>query len=308
MKLINTKVRRNIIAFAAAAVIATPALASAASFDRAKSGIRTIRTGTGILVTNVRQHRPLADSVNTVKGTTREIFDDVKKMNVAEQLRDTVSLVDKIQAEYQYFSGGEGCQASCASFRQRLKNVLNNFSQLVNEVPALRNDQSLVENMQRATDLIDYLPPRALYLMWQVMSTKLADIEATTGQIRQTLAKLPPLQPVGFDAISNATASTEGSCGWKGKDKDPWVKLVRGSLEFFAWNVNKIEGMIPDVAVKGQAGGTAGAAVVNGEAAAGVSVKPTDSAKDTFKIVTYIPELISKAIEMNILEANAVCQ
>ena len=44
------------------------------------------------------------------------------------------------------------------------------------------------------------------------------------------------------------------------------------------------------------------------EAAAGVSVKPTDSAKDTFKIVAYIPDLISKAIDMNILAADAVCQ
>jgi len=156
------------------------------------------------------------------------------------------------------------------------------------------------------------------------MSSKMAELETASDDIRQTLAQLPPLQPVsGFgagmstmsvgstargrasDLVGNASDSY---CSWKGKEEDPWVKMVRARLDLFGWKIEQLEGMIPDVEVKGEGGGTAGVGVANASANAGVGVKPTDSVKLTLKIIAFIPQRISKSIEMNILQANALCQ
>jgi len=325
MKLINTtSIRRSAISIATAIAIAAPGLASAGMLDRAKSGIQTVKTRTGIVITNVQQHRPLANQMDTVKAQADEIFDKVRELKVVEQLKQTMGLVQQMQADYDYFSGGEGCAATCAAFRSSLKNTFDSFALLVSELPALNSESGLVENMQRVSNLIDYLPPRALYLLWQAMSSKMAELETASDDIRQTLAQLPPLQPVsGFgagmgtmsvgstardrasDLVSNVSDSY---CSWKGKEEDPWVKMIRARLDLFGWSVEQFEGMIPDVEVKGEGGGTAGIGVANASANAGVGVKPTDGVKLTLQIIAYIPQRISKSIEMNILQANALCQ
>lgn len=328
MKLINTNsIRRSAICIATAIAIAAPGLALAGVLDRAKSGIQTVKTRTGIVITNVQQRRPLASQIDNAKAQADEIFDKVRELKVVEQLRQTMGLVQQMQADYDYFSGGEGCAATCAGFRSSLKNTFDSFALLVSELPALSSESGLVENMQRVSNLIDYLPPRALYLLWQAMSSKMSELETASDDIRQTLAQLPPLLPVtGFgsggtdmstvslgsnardrasDLVSNAS---DGYCSWKGKEDDPWVKMVRARLEMFGWSVEQFEGMIPDVEVKGEGGGTAGIGVANASANAGVGVKPTDGVKLTLKIIAYIPQRISKSIEMNILQANALCQ
>jgi len=328
MKLINTNsIRRSAISIATAIAIAAPGLASAGMLDRAKSGIQTVKTRTGIVITNVQQHRPLANQVDTVKAQAGEIFDQVKQLKVVEQLKQTMGLVQQMQADYEYFSGGEGCAATCAAFRSSLKNTFNSFALLVSDLPALNSESGLVENMQRVSNLIDYLPPRALYLLWQAMSGKMAELETASDGIRQTLAQLPPLLPVtGFgagsadmstmsvgstargrasDLVSNASDSY---CDWKDKEDDPWVKMVRARLDLFGWRIEQLEGLIPDVEVKGEGGGNAGIGVANASANAGVGVKATDGVKLTLKLIAYLPQRISKSIEMNILQANALCR
>ena len=98
----------------------------------------------------------------------------------------------------------------------------------------------------------------------------MAELETASDDIRQTLAQLPPLQPVtGFGTgstgmstmsvgsnargkASNLVSNVSDSyCDWKDKEEDPWVKMVRARLDLFGWTVEQFEGMIPDVEVKG---------------------------------------------------------
>jgi len=94
---------------------------------------------------------------------------------------------------------------------------------------------------------------------------------------------------------------------WKDKESDPAVKMIRARLELMGWTLEQFEGMIPDVEVKAEGGGTAGVGVANGAAAAGVAVQPTDGVKLALKLIAFIPQRISKSIEMNILQANVIC-
>ena len=326
MKTVTHKIRSTSICLFTAVAIAAPGLASAGLGDRVRSGIQTVRTGSSIAITNVKQ-RPLANAVEAVRAPAAEIFDTVQQLQVVDQLKQTMVLVQHMQADYDYFSGGQGCSATCASFRGRLKNVFGNFVLLVSEIPALSSESGLIDNMQRVSGLIDYLPPRALSLLWQTLSAKMDQLEAAADEIRQTLLNLPPLQPVagfgtGGTGMNTMSIGTTGSgrasnfasnvsdsyCAWKDMEDDPWIKMVRARLELSGWTVEQFENMIPDVAVKAEGGGTAGVAVANASANAGVSVKPTDGVKLFLKVVAYIPQRISKSIEMNILQANALCQ
>ena len=327
MKTLMHKIRSTGICLITTVAIAAPGLASAGLGDRVRSGIQTVRTGSSIVITNVQQQRPLANAVETVRAPAAEIFDIVQQLQVVDQLKQTMALVQHMQADYDYFSGGQGCSATCASFRGRLKNVFGNFALLVSEIPALSSESGLIDNMQRVSGLIDHLPPRAVYLLWQTLSAKMDQLEAAADEIRQTLVNLPPLESVaGFGtrgtgmstmsvgttvrgAASNFASNVSDSyCDWKGKEEDPWVKMVRARLEMFGWTVEQFENMIPDVEVKAEGGGTAGVAVANASANAGVGVKPTDGVKLFLKLVAFVPQRISKSIELNILQANALCQ
>lgn len=313
MKTITTaQFRHTLISLATAAAIALPGLASAGFGDR----IQKVKTKTGVHITNVRENRPLVKAVEQVKAPAADIFQKVQELQVMEQFRDSMELVNQMQADYQYFSGGHGCSATCASFRASLKNIFNDFSSLVADVPALSGNQELVANIQRTSDLIDYIPPRALYLMWQAMSTKVAELEAMAYEIRQTLDSLPPLMdPSGFGPNTRtASAGTRGTssrgdrmCEWVNEADKPVIDLIQARLEMLGWEIEKVEGMIPDVSVKGEAGASAGAAVANGTASAGASAKPTDIPKIGLKLIAYVPQRINWAIKLNMLRAKVAC-
>lgn len=332
----NPRIRKTIACIAAAIALATPGLASAEFGDRTKARIQTIKTNGGTVLSNVRgdvqekiedvqekigDDQPLSNAIEGAKGSATEIFEKVRQMHVLEQLRETAEMVKQMQADYEHFSGGGRCGGTCASFRSSLKNIVDNFVALSLEVPALKNARGLTENLQRTSKLIDYVPPRALYLMWQTMSGKIAELESMTDDIRRTLASLPPLIPpssFGANAMSTSAdssiskastggASSGGFCEWANPEKTPVFELVQAKLEKMGWELDKLADMIPDIEVKAHEGGTAGAVVVNAQATAGVGVKPTDIGKIWLKTLALVPQQLSWAIKLNILRAKVVC-
>ena len=319
MKLKTTaQLRRTAICIASAIAIAVPGLSSAGFGDRAKARIQTVRTNTGVVITNVQRSRPLANKIDELKAPATEILETVEELQVLEQLNDTIDLMKQIQVDYRYFSGGQGCAAICADFRSSLKTIFYNFASLITEIPALDNESGLIENIERVSDLIDYMPPRALYLMWQAMSAKLSDLEAMADEIRQTLDSLPPLMDLStfgpntmstsLDTGNTSDMGEGGFCEWVKDENKPAIELIQARLEMFGWRVEKAEGLIPDVEVKAEGGGEAGAAVANVTAAAGVGMKPTDGVKMALKIIAYVPQRLNWAIKLNILRAKVVCR
>ena len=312
----TAQIRRSLVCIATAIAIAGPGLTFAGFAERAGSGIQMIKTKAGVHITNVRENRPLANAVEKATAPAGEIFRKVADLKLIEQFNQTMELVNHMQADYQYFSGGQGCSATCASFRASLKNIFNDFASLIGEVPALRGNSELVSNIQRTSNLVDHMPPRALYPMWQAMSAKVAELESMAYEIRQTLDSLPPLMdPSSFGANTmSASANTRtagssagGVCAWSDQKDKPVIDLIQARLEMLGWELEKVEGLIPDVEVKGEAGASAGAAVANGTASAGASIKPTDGLKIGLKLLAYVPQRINWAIKLNTLRAKVVC-
>jgi len=301
----TARIRCTVLSIATAVIIAAPGLASA-GFAGFTDRIQTIKSRTGVHITNIQQNRPLAKAVASAAQPANGIFQKVKELQVVEQFNETMELVQQMQADYQYFSGGQGCSATCASFRASLKNIFNDYVALIGEVPVLSGNTQLIANIQRTSNLIDYMPPRALYLMWQAMSAKIMELEGMTQEIRQTLNGLPPLTEPAPGMATRGGAGAGGVCAWAEQDK-PVLDLIQARLELMGWELEKVEGLIPDIEVKGEAGGEAGVAVANATASAGASVKPTDGLKSALKLMAYVPQRINWSIRMNVLRAKAVC-
>lgn len=311
----TSRIRKTAICAVTTLALALPGLAAAGWGDSLKSRAQTVQSNASPLVTNVRDKAPLRNLASNAQGSAAEVFDSIKGMHVLEQLNQTMGMVRQMQAEYEYFTGGEGCAATCAGFRSRLKYTLNDFLSLAMEVPALNSQADLLENLQRMAVLIDHVPPRALYLMWQTMGAKMDDLEAAAAGIRQTLASLPPLaDPATFgpNVLNNATngahAVYNGICEWSNQANNPMLDLIQARLEMTGWQLEKSASLIPSLEVKAEGGASAGAAVANGTASAGVGIKPTDAIKMVLNLIAAVPQRINWAIKLNTLRAKVICQ
>jgi hypothetical protein len=304
-----TSIRRTTLCVAMAIAVSVPSIATAGLLDKAKNRAQTAKARVSTTVTLVRQERPAANALKNIGQNLpdMEILEKVKELNIKEQLINTIRLMKEMQVDYQYFSGGSDCEAHCAEFREELKGVFADFLSLIDEVPVLSADPTLVDNLERVSNLIDYIPPRALYLMWQVLSGQLEQVRVAATTIRQDLASLPLLED---DNAGTGTSSTgEAFCGWL--EEKPFVNLVQARLEMFAWRVKTAVDLIPDIEVKGDVGAEAGAAAgvaATVSADTGVSVKPTDQLKILLKAVAFIPERINWAIKINTLRAEVGCK
>ena len=126
----SISIRRTTLCVAMAVAVSLPGISAAGYFDKAKSRAQTAKARVSTAVTQVRQERPLATTLQNIGPDLPdlEIIEIVKELNLKGQLLNTIALMKEIQADYQYFSGGTGCEAECAEFREELKGVFADFS------------------------------------------------------------------------------------------------------------------------------------------------------------------------------------
>lgn len=310
------QIRRITVCAATALAISLPSIASAGIFDKAISTTQ----GAVVHLSNVakkverkrkqQQAKMFKHVSENLPGV--ELVELVKQLDLKEQLQNTIALMQQMNADYEQFSGGgSGCKAECKAFRTELKATFEDFLLLIEEVPILNDKPGLFENVARVAELIDVVPPRALYLMWQALDAQMDQLRSAADNIRFLLAALPPLDAVSdvasYAKMAGSVTADSPICVWANQSDQPFVELVQAELEHTTWLLNTVEGFIPDVEVKAEAGAEAGAAVANVTGAAGVGAKPTDAVKIALKVVATIPEVINWAIKLNTLRARAVC-
>ncbi len=311
----STQIRRTAICAATALAVSLPGAASAGVFDKAKSNVTKVRkTVKSTAVSIVRKAKTIPNPIENLPGELpgSELFDIAQELQLMEQLRETLELLRQGQADYRDFSGGTfGCEGECQAFRGELKNLFGDLLSLAEEVPVLSKRSSLIANIERLSGLIDYVPARALYLMWQATGDQIDQVRTAAETIRQTLIALPPMVDLSDIAAAVDAGGTfvadSPMCGWVNQKNKPVLEWVQVELEGLAWALNTIDGFIPDVEIKVDAGVSAGAAVANGEAATGVAIKPTDSLKIALKVAATVPEAINMAIKVSTARASIVC-
>lgn len=327
----SSQIRRTAIVAATALAISLPGAANAGVFNKAAKSAAAV--GKSVVKKSVTKAKGDAATAVTIvrKGTTAavnlgqnlaqnvpgdlpgsELFELVQEFHLLEQLRDTVELVQQVQRDYQKFAGGlTGCKGECKAFRAELKALFGDLLSLTEEVPVLRRKANLVSNIERLSGLIDYLPARALYLMWQTTGDQIDDLRFAAENIRHALIALPP--PVEMSdivgAVSGAGSAVADSavCNWVQKDKRPVIEWLQAELDVLAWGFKTIVGYIPKAPVKAEVGGEAGVAVANATAAGGASVDLTEPVKIGLKVAASIFEAVNQAIKVNTARAKLVC-
>ena len=190
------------------------------------------------------------------------------------------------------------------------KILFENYLSLVQEVPALSTSNNLINNLMRLIGIVDVIPPRALYPLWQILDGQLSELHQYADGIRYELLNLPFLEDntsmsgdtTGSTLSSNTAGSTNRPiCDWI--DDKPLVELLQARLEMISWRLKTIEGFIPDVESKVAGGASAGP-----QAEVGVGMKITDQPKIMLKAIAYIPERINWLIKINVLRAKVVCK
>ena len=309
----SRQIRRTVLCAATAFALCLPGIAAAGPLGKSKNKA----AGAVVHATKIvkKAAKPVAKAVKkgSGQGPVAELLDIVQELNLTEQLRETIALMQQMDSDYGRFSGGSfGCKGECKAFRARLKATFEEFLLLIEDVPVLNDEPGLYENVARFADIIDFVPPRALYLMWQALDDQIDELQAASGKIRDLLANLPPLEPVtGIAAYvdSAATYATDSPiCKWSGKKNKFYVEWVQAELEAVAWGLQTIDGLIPDLEITAKVGVKTGAAVANGIGAALAAMKPTDVAKIALKVVAAVPESINWAITLNVLRAEVVCK
>lgn len=310
----SQSIRRTTICVATALAIVLPGAATAGVLDKVKNRVQTKVTKAGTIISNVRENRPVANALKNAGQNLRSrveenlpggaLFDLVEQFNPKEQIQEVVGLMQHVNGDYVTFAGGMfGCQAVCTTFREDLKDVLDSYLSLAEQVPALDKRQGLARKIERMSGLVDVVPARALYPMWKALDGKTDKLKTTAANIKRMLESLPPLTDMqGF------TGDVGGAvCDWANEENHPVAEWAQGELEHVAWIFKSLADLIPDLEVKGEAGAEGGVAVANVTASAGVGLKPTDYVKLILKTVALVPERINWAIKLNILRAKAIC-
>lgn len=308
-----SSLRRVTIVTLTALAIVLPGTASAGPFDRISSKAQSVKARATGAVNKVRKDRPVASALQGLGGNLPDVslIEEIQALNPREQFQNSTQLLRQMQQDYAYFSGGQGCGAECARFRTELKAIFSDYLALTGEVPALSENTRLVESIQRVSDIIDYIPPRALYQLWQAIGSRLDDLQAVPQQIRQILASLPVTEVVSNTVTDINQAGTwvadSPMCVWAAKDNKPFIALYQARLERFSWAVKTVADLIPDLSVEGEVGVEAGVAVGMVTGSAAFAMKPSDSLKIALKVMAVVPETINWSIKINMLRADALC-
>jgi hypothetical protein len=288
-------------------------MSTAGPFDRVSAKVQNAKARTTQVVNRVREERPVASALQGLGGNVLDLslIEEIQSFKPAEQFRNVRGLVEEMQQDYSYFSGGQGCGAECANFRYELKSLFNDYLALTGEVPALAGNTRLVDNIQRISDLVDYVPPRALYLLWQAIGSRIDDLGSIPEQIRQIQATLPVMEVVSnsVETVNNVGSRVDDSrlCAWTEQEHKPFIALYQGRLERAAWVIGAVGELIPELEVSGEVGVEGGVAAVMVTGSAEFTLKPTDTLKIGLKVMKLVPESVNWSIKMNLLRAEALC-
>jgi hypothetical protein len=300
------RIRRTSICVATALAISIPGIAAAGPFDKAKSRAQSAKANVAQVVSIVGQKRPVANAVQNVAQDLpkpAEIFATLKELELKEQLQGAIQIMRQMNADYANFSPDQ--------FREDVKAVFDDYLSVVEEVPLLSRRAGLVDNIRRASNVIDYVPPRVLYLMSQALGDQIDELGTAAENIRQALDALPPFVETAdmwsYAMMQGAFDASAPICGWVGLKDKPMVEWIMAELKRIAWKIKTAESLIPNPEVKVEGGGTAGVAVANAAANAGTTMKPLEPVHTALKVVAVVPEAINMGIEVNMARARLVC-
>lgn len=237
--------------------LAMPMPASARMLDAIHDKVNSIRAQVGQIVDGMRETRGAFRS-----GGAREMLNSV---------RATLLFLKESREQFQYFRGSNDCDVGspCDAYREKLHDLIDDITELPQELPFVDNSSSRKNPLENAHTLIDRIPTFVLYASANTIGDAIDNVLERTGTLRSVVAELPELPTLYELNTMNDLAICETV------PKNPHIALVGVVLDNLAGTLSDMAGFMQDnitVGVTAVGGGT-------------VSIKnPT---KFTFQIMAF---------------------
>lgn len=278
-----------------ATVIVMPATSQAGWFsDRqpAKQVASKVKATAGNIQTKVTDISKKLNEVHHQIAESRPLMNKVKNGNMLGTLKEIVEFMGDKQQEFQAFQNG-----GVYGFRRDFKGMLNGFSNLVAETPAIRNPNRFQKRLNKASNLVEKVPTAFLFIMSEAVGDQLMEIRDNVDRLGVELAKLPRL-PNNRELLQNIQAYESELCKFvDNREVAVSVAMVKNGLKTTIWTLNTINSYLPNdltVSVTAVAGGGFTAAI--------------HPAKVPFKVPLTVVEAIQLSLDNNIALAEAVCK
>jgi len=178
-----------------------------------------------------------------------DIVSIIKELNLTKKIGNSAQTMPNS-------SNGGDYGTECHTFRTELKGVISDFLAVICVVPALSTDHMLIDNLEAASTLVDYIPAGKLFLMWKTLGEQLGQIQTAVNNFGQDLAVVPPLE--NFTFFNESTNSYEDS-DIRQPDESTrndvnftrslfnrsFVNLFQARIEMYAFRLNSFSDLLP---------------------------------------------------------------
>jgi len=231
-----TIVRSTALSIATAIAISIPAMGT-------NSQSQTSRKKHCKATASVRKYQVSSNIASALKG-----------LNLRKELGNGILMSQRPSNDAYY-------GAECLKFKTELKGIISDFMAVICVVPALSTDYMLIDNLETALTLVDYIPARSLFLMWKTLGEQLERIRTAINSFGLDLSVIPPLKDYTF--FNEATYTYEASCtGHSNIDTSnannltrplfnkSFVELFQARIEMFAFRLGSFTDLMPDNRVR----------------------------------------------------------
>jgi len=275
----HTFIRKTALIVATAIAISVPGIGAAGLFNRTQTR---------------KQNGSKTVAEATVSLPDVELIEIMKVLNLKEILQNII-IMQPIQTDYHYISDGSECVAECVNYRIELRGLMNDLLSLIDHVPILNTDNALIGNLKNAMNLVDYMPPRAMYLLWKTLGGQLEHIRASVIHISQGLAPVPPLDDFTvfndttytYETMSKQEPNNESSSDIYARSafEKPFVDFFQARLEMLVWRLHSLTNSGTDIEVRSQ-----GSVTTAVSTKADISLSPGDQGRNPLQLIAFIPD------------------
>lgn len=274
-----------------AGALALPASAQATPLDQVKSRVDQTHNQVKKIKNDV------ADIVADV-NERRLMIQDAGIEELQETIRSIIAYMRQAQAGYQAFVAPDNCgsNSDCGAFRDELHDTILDFAELPESLPFVDQVPSSVQQLYKAADAVDYIPPVVLYAGDMAIGDSMDEVQGLIAMLRDAAAGIPPL-PTTDDikavVSQRSSAALDEVCAvdLEADHIAPHINLVLTILGNTADTLSGVAGFMQDE--------------ITGTVAVGTSVK--NPYKLYFEIMSFLMADLKRKLENRLALLDSVC-
>ena len=274
-----------------AGALALPASVQATPLDQVRSRVDQTHN-------QVKKIRNDVAAIAADVNDQRLMIQDAGIEELQETIRSIIAYMRQTQAGYQAFVAPDNCgsNSDCGAFRDELHDTILDFAELPESLPFVDEVPSSVQQLYKAADAVDYIPPVVLYAGDMAMGDGLTTVRALVEMLKDSAARLPATpsrQEIAAAISQGSSAALDQACAidLEHRDVKPHFDLVMTLLGNIGDSMSDIAEFMQDE--------------ITGTVAAGTSVK--NPYKLYLQFMALVVKEMKRSLENRLALLASVC-